>query len=53
MHLCHINDMFAIILVYSTSAQCPKPFEEKYTYDAIEADSKLTCRTISLLQVKW
>jgi tetratricopeptide (TPR) repeat protein len=27
-------------------------FEEKYTYDASEADSKLTCRTISLLQVK-
>jgi tetratricopeptide (TPR) repeat protein len=27
-------------------------FKEKYTYDASEADSKLTCRTISLLQVK-
>ena len=27
-------------------------FEEKYIYDASEADSKLTCRAISLLQVK-
>jgi tetratricopeptide (TPR) repeat protein len=27
-------------------------FEEKYTYDASEADSKLTSRAISLLQVK-
>jgi tetratricopeptide (TPR) repeat protein len=27
-------------------------FEEQYTYDASEADSKLTCRAISLLQVK-
>lgn len=27
-------------------------FEEEYTYDASEADSKLTCRAISLLQVK-
>jgi len=27
-------------------------FEEKYIYDASEADSKITCRAISLLQVK-
>jgi tetratricopeptide (TPR) repeat protein len=27
-------------------------FEKEYTYDAGEADSKLSCRTISLLQVK-
>ncbi len=27
-------------------------FEENYVYDASEADSKLTCRTISLLEVK-
>jgi len=27
-------------------------FEEKYIYDASEADSKLSCRAISLLQVK-
>ena len=27
-------------------------FEEQYTYDASDADSKLTCRAISLLEVK-
>lgn len=41
------------ILIFPFASQAKTvTFEEKYTYDASEADSKLTCRAISLLQVK-
>ncbi len=44
---------FYVLLLFPFASQAKTvTFEEKYTYDASEADSKLTCRTISLLQVK-
>jgi tetratricopeptide (TPR) repeat protein len=42
-----------VFILFSSSVQARTvTFEEQYTYDASEADSKLTCRAISLLQVK-
>lgn len=46
---------FWIILLLTlpaTGLTAQKEFIESYTYSAGEADSKLTCRTISLLEVK-
>ncbi len=44
---------FCVLLLFPFASQAKTvTFVEKYTYDASEADSKLTCRTISLLQVK-
>lgn len=44
---------FCVLLLFPFASLAKTvTFEEKYTYDASEADSKLTCRTISLLQVK-
>lgn len=40
-----------ILLPLTTQAES-KTFVESYTYQAGEADSKLTCRTLSLIQVK-
>ena len=36
--------------IYSLAT--PVEFTKEYTYDAGEADSLLTCRTISLMEVK-
>lgn len=44
--------LYVLLLFPFASLAKTVTFEEKYTYDASEADSKLTCRTISLLQVK-
>ena len=44
--------IYGLLLFPFASQAKTVTFEEKYTYDASEADSKLTCRTISLLQVK-
>lgn len=42
-----------ILLIFPNVVQAKnKVFEERYIYDASEADSKLTCRAISLLQAK-
>jgi tetratricopeptide (TPR) repeat protein len=41
-----------ILVPMSLSWATPTEFVEKYTYAAGEADSKLTCRTISLIEVK-
>lgn len=44
---------FCVLLLFPFACMAKTvTFKEKYTYDASEADSKLTCRTISLLQVK-
>ncbi len=44
---------FGIALLIPITAQAETViFEEKYVYDASEADSKLSCRAISLLEVK-
>ena len=44
---------FCVLLFFPFASMAKTvTFKEKYTYDASEADSKLTCRTISLLQVK-
>lgn len=46
-----------VLTVIMLSIACPgmadsQVFVEQYTYNAGEADSKLTCRTVSLIQVK-
>ena len=43
--------LFLLIAVKPAWA-APLRFEESYVYDASEADSKLTCRAISLIEVK-
>ena len=35
-----------------TSMATSREFIENYTYDAGESDSKLTCRTVSLIEIK-
>ncbi|MBU1565734.1 MAG: tetratricopeptide repeat protein [Proteobacteria bacterium] len=42
----------SILFSISASTVSAKLFEESYVYDAGEADSKLSCRAISLLEVK-
>jgi tetratricopeptide (TPR) repeat protein len=44
--------LYGLLLFPFASQAKTVTFEERYTYDASEADSKLTCRAISLLQVK-
>jgi tetratricopeptide (TPR) repeat protein len=41
-----------ILLIATSAMSVTKTFERKYTYNASEADSKLTCRAIALEQVK-
>jgi tetratricopeptide (TPR) repeat protein len=48
MILCFCVGLIFTPLLYAKTVT----FEKEYTYDAGEADSKLSCRTISLLQVK-
>ena len=44
--------IFVILLSIQTSSAEIKPFIEEYTYDASEADSKITSRVLALEQVK-
>jgi tetratricopeptide (TPR) repeat protein len=44
--------LFAQLITSHPSRAAMMVFEEQYRYDAGEADSKLSCRAISLLQVK-
>lgn len=46
--------IWAIMIIFlpCSGFATPKEFIENYTYRAGEADSKLTCRTVSLLEVK-
>lgn len=44
--------LFSQLLMSSSARAEMMVFEEQYRYDAGEADSKLSCRAISLLQVK-
>jgi len=46
-----ISGLILLFLPHSSFA-VSKDFKETYTYNAGEADSKLTCRTVSLLEVK-
>ena len=41
-----------ILALPCTGLAAPREFIENYTYSAGESDSKLTCRTVSLLEVK-
>ena len=53
MHLHKTIILGLILLCLPTSVWAKsKVFVEKYSYNAGEADSKLTCRTVSLLEVK-
>lgn len=54
---CMIQRSIIICVIMMLSIPCsglatPKEFIENYTYNAGEADSKLTCRTVSLLEIK-
>lgn len=49
------NIILGVIMILSVPCSglaAPKEFVENYTYTAGEADSKLTCRTVSLLEIK-
>ncbi len=55
--MCLIQRNIVIWVIIILSIPCsglatPKEFIENYTYNAGEADSKLTCRTVSLLEIK-
>jgi hypothetical protein len=51
----HRNIIIWVIMIVSfpcSGLAAPKEFVENDTYNAGEADSKLTCRTVSLLEIK-
>jgi len=50
--VCRFSVLLVLVLIPSISLAKPVTFQREYSYKAGEADSKLSCRAISLEQVK-